>query len=75
MGGPEGRSIALTIGHLREGRTAAVHWHKHQDEGGLWSADLHAYPGGGTGRGAFRLMFEHLGGRRYRVAGVRNPHR
>lgn len=75
MGGPEGRSIALTIGHLREGRTAAVHWHKHQDEGGLWSADLHAYPGGGTGRGAFRLMFEHLGGRRYRVVGVRNPHR
>ena len=36
---------------------------------------IYAYPGGGTGRGAFRLMFEHLGGRRYRVVGVRNPHR
>ena len=75
MQGREGRSIALTLGHLAEGRTAAVHWHRHHDEGGLWSADLHGYPGGGTGRGALRLMFEHMGGRRYRVVGVRDPHR
>ena len=69
---PEGRSIAAALGHLREGRFAAVHWHQHQDR--LWSADLHGYPGK-TGRGAYRLMVEHTGGRHYRVQGVRNPHR
>lgn len=72
MHSDEGRSIALTIGHVREGRFAAVRWHRH--EAGLWSADLHGYPGGGAGRGAYRLMFEHLGARRYRIAGVRDPH-
>ena len=74
MAGREGRIIALTLGHLSEGRMGAVHWHRYQDEGGLWSADLHGYPGGGTGRGSMRLMFRHLGGPRYRVVGVRNPH-
>ena len=62
----------LLLGHVREGRFAAVRWHRH--EAGLWSADLHGYPGGGAGRGAYRLMFEHLGARRYRIAGVRDPH-
>lgn len=75
MAGREGRIIALTLGHLSEGRMGAVHWHRYQDEGGLWSADLHGYPGGGTGRGAMRLMLRHLSGLRYRVVGVRNPHR
>jgi len=74
MAGREGRIIALTLGHLSEGRMGAVHWHRYQDEDGLWSADLHGFPGGGTGRGAMRLMLRHLGGLRYRVVGVRNPH-
>lgn len=74
MGGREGRSIAITLGHLSEGRMAAVHWHKHRDDGGLWSADLHGFPGAGRRRGAFRLMLEHLGARSYRVAGIRDPH-
>ena len=74
MAGREGRIIALTLAHLSEGRMAAVHWHRYRDEGGLWSADLHGYPGGGTGRGAMRLMLRHLGGSHYRVVGVRNPH-
>ncbi|MFP3515638.1 RHS repeat-associated core domain-containing protein [Pseudomonas sp. SIMBA_077] len=69
---PEGRSIGITIGHLQEARYGAVHWHKHKD--GLWSADLHGYPGT-TRRGAYRLMLEHTGGRSYRVLGVRDPHR
>ncbi|WP_300635156.1 RHS repeat-associated core domain-containing protein [Pseudomonas sp.] len=67
-----GRSIALTLGHLREGRLSAVHWHRHVDQ--LWSADLHGYASS-RGRGAYRLMFRHLGGQQYRVEGVRNPHR
>lgn len=69
---PEGTSIGITIGHVQEGRYGAVHWHKHSD--GLWSADLHGYPGT-TRRGAYRLMLEHTGGRNYRVLGVRDPHR
>lgn len=74
MGGLSGRSIAITLGHLSEGRMAAVHWHKHRDDGGLWSADLHGFPGAGRRRGAFRLMLEHLSARTYRVAGIRDPH-
>jgi insecticidal toxin complex protein TccC len=69
--GREGRIIALTLSHLREGRFNAVHWHRHSDQ--LWSADLHGY-GDSRRRGAFRLMFRHLGGPRYRVEGVRDPH-
>ena len=72
MQGREGLSIGIAIGHVTEGRFAAVRWHQHRDQ--LWSADLHGYPGS-TGRGAHRLMFEHLGGRGYRVVGVRDPHR
>jgi insecticidal toxin complex protein TccC len=68
----EDRSIALTLSHLREGRFGAVHWHLHRDQ--LWSADLHGYAAS-RGRGAYRLMLKHLGGQRYRVEGVRNPHR
>ncbi|AZF01042.1 Putative insecticidal toxin complex [Pseudomonas orientalis] len=68
----EGRSIALTLGHLREGRLSAVYWHRHRDL--LWSADLHGYASA-RGRGAYRLMLRHLGGQQYRVEGVRNPHR
>lgn len=68
----EGRSIALALSHLREGRLTAVHWHQHQDR--LWSADLHGYSGT-RGRGAYRLMLQHIEGRHYRVQGVRNPHR
>ena len=67
-----GRSIALTLSHLRERRFGAVHWHQHQDR--LWSADLHGYAAA-RGRGAYRLMVSHLGGSRYRVEGVRQPHR
>lgn len=74
MSGREGRSIAVTLGHLSEGRMAAVHWHKHRGDGDMWSADLHGFPGASKRRGAFRLMFEHLGGRTYRVAGIRDPH-
>ena len=74
MSGREGRSIAITLGHLNEGRMAAVHWHKHRDDGDLWSADLHGFPGAGKRRSAYRLMFEHLGARTYRVAGIRDPH-
>ncbi|MBK3446282.1 RHS repeat protein, partial [Pseudomonas lactis] len=72
LSGRERRSIALTLSHLREGRFGAVHWHAHRDQ--LWSADLHGYASS-RGRGAYRLMFSHLGGLRYRVEGVRNPHR
>ncbi len=72
LSGRERRSIALTLSHLREGRFGAVHWHAHRDQ--LWSADLHGYASS-RGRGAYRLMFSHLGGQRYRVEGVRNPHR
>lgn len=72
LSGRERRSIALTLSHLREGRFGAVHWHPHRDQ--LWSADLHGYAAA-RGRGAYRLMFSHLGGQRYRVEGVRNPHR
>ncbi|WLH83035.1 RHS repeat domain-containing protein [Pseudomonas sp. FP2338] len=72
LSGRERRSIALTLSHLREGRFGAVHWHVHRDQ--LWSADLHGYAAA-RGRGAYRLMFSHLGGQRYRVEGVRNPHR
>lgn len=72
LSGRERRSIALALGHLREGRFAAVHWHLHADQ--LWSADLHGYAGA-RGRGVYRLMLSHQGGRRYRVEGVRNPHR
>ncbi|TYK53736.1 hypothetical protein [Pseudomonas synxantha] len=72
LSGRERRSIALTLSHLREGRFGAVHWHAHRDQ--LWSADLHGYAAA-RGRGAYRLMFSHLGGQRYRVEGVRNPHR
>lgn len=72
LSGRERRSIALTLSHLREGRFGAVHWHAHRDQ--LWSADLHGYASS-RGRGAYRLMFSHLGGPRYRVEGVRNPHR
>ncbi|WPN96608.1 RHS repeat-associated core domain-containing protein [Pseudomonas sp. MUP55] len=68
----EGRSIALTLSHLGEGRLGAVHWHSHKDQ--LWSADLHGYAAS-RGRGAYRLMLKHLGGQRYRVEGIRNPHR
>ncbi|AZE56461.1 Rhs-family protein [Pseudomonas synxantha] len=68
----ERRSIAVTLGHLRAGRFRAVHWHPHRDQ--MWSADLHGY-GDSRRRGAYRLMFSHLGGQRYRVEGVRNPHR
>lgn len=68
----EGRSIALTLSHLGEGRLRAVHWHSHRDQ--LWSADLHGYAAS-RGRGAYRLMLKHLGGQRYRVEGIRNPHR
>ena len=69
--GPEGHSIALTISHVQQGRFRAVHWHQHADA--LWSADVHGYQGSRR-RGAYRLMFEHLGDRRYRVAGIRDPH-
>lgn len=72
LSGRERRSIALTLSHLRQGRFGAVHWHVHRDQ--LWSADLHGYAAA-RGRGAYRLMFSHLGGQRYRVEGVRNPHR
>ena len=72
MGGAEGRSIGLTLGHLQEGRFAAVNWHSHADR--LWSADLHGHPGS-TRRGAVRLMLEHTGGRTYRAVGLRDPHR
>ena len=72
LSGRERRSIALTLSHLREGRFGAVHWHAHRDQ--LWSADLHGYASS-RGRGAYRLMFSHLGGPRYRVEGVSNPHR
>lgn len=72
LSGRERRSIALTLSHLREGRFGAVHWHPHRDQ--LWSADLHGYAAA-RGRGAYRLMFSHLGGQRYRVEGVRNTHR
>lgn len=69
--GPEGTSIALTISHVLEGRFRAVNWHQHADL--LWSADIHGYQGSRR-RGAYRLMFEHLGDRRYRIAGIRDPH-
>lgn len=69
--GPEGHSIALTISHVQQGRFRAVHWHQHADA--LLSADVHGYQGSRR-RGAYRLMFEHLGDRRYRVAGIRDPH-
>lgn len=69
--GAEGRSIALAISHVRQGRFRAVNWHQHADA--LWSADLHGYRRT-RGRGAYRLMFERLSGNRYRVAGIRNPH-
>ncbi|MEG8233975.1 RHS repeat domain-containing protein [Pseudomonas orientalis] len=72
LSGREGRSIALTFSHLREGRFGAVHWHPHRDQ--LWSADLHGYAAS-RGRGPYRLMLSHLGGQRYRVEGIRNPHR
>ncbi|KRP46692.1 insecticidal toxin complex protein TccC [Pseudomonas libanensis] len=68
----ERRSITLTLSHLREGRFGAVHWHLHIDQ--LWSADLHGYAAA-RGRGAYRLMLSHQGGQRYRVEGVRQPHR
>lgn len=67
----EGRSIALALSHLREGRFGAVHWHQHQDR--LWSVDLHGYSGS-RNRGAYRMMLQHIGGRHYQVQGVRNPH-
>lgn len=67
-----GRSIALTLSHLRARRFGAIHWHQHDDR--LWSADLHGYAAT-RGRGAYRLMFRHLGGSHYRVEGVRQPHR
>lgn len=67
----EGRSIALALSHLREGRLGAVHWHQHQDR--LWSIDLHGYSSS-RNRGAYRLMLQHTGGRHYQVQGVRNPH-
>lgn len=72
LSGREHRSIAITLSHLREGRFGAVHWHVHRDQ--LWSADLHSYASA-RGRGAYRLMFRHLGGQRYRVENIRNPHR
>lgn len=72
MEGAAGRSIGITLGHLQEGRFAAVNWHRHADR--LWSADLHGHPGS-TRRGAVRLMLEHTGGRTYRAVGVRDPHR
>ncbi len=68
----QGRSIALALSHLREARFTAVHWHQHRDR--LWSVDLHGYPGA-RGRGAYRLMLQHMGGLHYRVQGVRDPHR
>lgn len=71
LSGRERRSIELTLDHLRAGRFGAVHWHAHRDQ--LWSADLHGYAAA-RGRGAYRLMFSHLGGRRYQLEGVRNPH-
>ena len=72
MEGAAGRSIGITLGHLQEGRFAAVNWHRHADR--LWSADLHGHPGS-TRRGAVRLMLEHTGGRTYRAVGLRDPHR
>ena len=75
MEGLEGRSIAITLGHLSEGRMAAVHWHKHRDGGAeLWSADLHGFPGAGKRRGAFRLILERINARNYRVAYISDPH-
>jgi hypothetical protein len=62
-------SILKTIGMVEEGRTTAVHWHKHAD--GLFSADLHGVPGI-KGRGIHRLMFEHLGNRKYKAVELRN---
>ncbi|WP_223543516.1 RHS repeat domain-containing protein [Pseudomonas sp. GL-B-12] len=68
---PGHKSVSSTINSLREGRTGAINWHRHQD--GLWSADLRGFPGS-TKRGAHRLMLSHQGGVHYRVEGIRNPH-
>ncbi|MDF9773956.1 RHS repeat domain-containing protein [Pseudomonas baetica] len=68
---PRHKSISSAINSLREGRTGALSWHRHQD--GLWSADLRGFPGS-TKRGVHRLMLSHQGGVHYRVEGIRNPH-
>jgi insecticidal toxin complex protein TccC len=68
---PSHKSVSATINSLRERRTGAINWHRHQD--GLWSADLRGFPGT-TGRGAHRLMLSHQGGVHYRVEWIRNPH-
>ncbi|WP_458371096.1 RHS repeat domain-containing protein [Pseudomonas fluorescens] len=68
---PRHKSVSSAISSLREGRMAAVNWHRHQD--GFWSADLHGFPGS-TKRGVHRLMLSHQGGVHYRVEGIRNPH-
>nr|WP_301299866.1 RHS repeat-associated core domain-containing protein [Pseudomonas laurylsulfativorans] len=67
---PRHKSISSTINRLREGRTGALNWHRHQD--GFWSADLHGYPGSSK-RGAYRLILSHQDGA-HRVEGIRNPH-
>ena len=64
-------SVALTLSHLREGRSTAVNWHAHSDQ--LMSADLFGF-NGSRRRGAWRLMFRDTGSAVYRVVGVRNPH-
>ncbi|MCP2068424.1 UNVERIFIED_ORG: RHS repeat-associated protein [Pseudomonas reinekei] len=68
---PSHKSVFSAINRLREGRMAAVHWHRHQD--GLWSVDLSGFSGS-TGRGAQRLMLSHQGGARYKVERIFNPH-
>ncbi|CAG8873395.1 RHS repeat domain-containing protein [Pseudomonas fluorescens] len=68
---PRHKSVSSAISSLREGRMAAVNWHRHQD--GFLSADLHGFPGS-TKRGVHRLMLSHQGGVHYRVEGIRNPH-
>jgi len=58
------------VERVREGRYAAVNWHRHRD--GLFSADITG-TSGYRGRGKLRLMFS-LEQKVYRVHSVRDPH-
>ena len=72
--GPGGEIIRRVLDDLTQGIRKVASGHAFRAAQKTRSFDLPGYRGQ-SGRGAYRLLIQHQGGRQYRATGVLNPHR
>lgn len=71
---PGGQILRRVLDDLIHGIRSMSSGHAYRSQAKTRSFDLPGYRGQ-TGRGAYRLLVQHVGGHQYRATGILNPHR